>query len=139
MPAIPSWTVEGAFGIARTTGTPGPRSGARSPTVGIAAATESTVCSGSEQPADLAEQDVEILRLDREDDHVGAAIASALEVPAVHAVPLVQLGRAAPRRGPVTTMSARQPELSRPASSDSPIVPAPRIAIRAMRPGHRRV
>ena len=45
MPAIPSWTIDGAFGIARTTGTPAAiRLSIRA--VGIAAATERTVCSG---------------------------------------------------------------------------------------------
>ena len=44
-PAMPSWTVDGVFGIARTTGT---RSASRLSIrdVGIAAATERTVCSG---------------------------------------------------------------------------------------------
>ena len=45
MPAIPSWTTEGAFGIARTTGTPAAiRLSIRE--VRMAAATERTVCSG---------------------------------------------------------------------------------------------
>jgi hypothetical protein len=46
---MPSWTVAGRFGIARTTGTPG----AIRPSiaeVGIAAATERTVCSGVSSP-----------------------------------------------------------------------------------------
>ena len=46
---MPSCTVDGVFGIARTTGTPGPRD--RSTTaVGIAAAIVSTVCSGESRP-----------------------------------------------------------------------------------------
>src|SRR5207244_2558105 len=45
MPAIPSCTVAGRFGIERTTGTPGPIRLSIA-VVGIAAATESTVCSG---------------------------------------------------------------------------------------------
>ena len=45
MPAIPSCTIDGAFGIARTTGTPGAMR-ASTCAVGIAAAMESTVCSG---------------------------------------------------------------------------------------------
>jgi hypothetical protein len=45
IPAIPSWTTAGVFGIARTTGTPAPRWRSIA-AVGIAAAIESTVCSG---------------------------------------------------------------------------------------------
>ena len=45
MPAIPSWTIDGAFGIARTTGTPAAMP-ASIRAVRIAAATERTVCSG---------------------------------------------------------------------------------------------
>ena len=48
-PAMPSWTVDGVFGIARTTGTPA--ASCRSiAAVGIAAAIESTVCSGGSRP-----------------------------------------------------------------------------------------
>ena len=43
-PATPSWTTDGVFGIARTTGTPAARWRSIS-AVGIAAATESTVWS----------------------------------------------------------------------------------------------
>ena len=75
---MPSCTVDGAFGIARTTGTPSARR-ASICAVGIAAATESTVCSG-ERPADLAEQRVEVLRLDRDDDERAPATASAFEI-----------------------------------------------------------
>ena len=49
MPAIPSWTVEGAFGIARTTGI-SPARWRSIVAVGMAAATESTVCSGDTWP-----------------------------------------------------------------------------------------
>ena len=49
IPAIPSWTVAGAFGIARTTGTSEP-SRASIAAVGIAAATESTVWSAPTTP-----------------------------------------------------------------------------------------
>ena len=45
MPAIPSCTVDGAFGIARTTGTPVAMRSSMCAVV-IAAAQESTVCSG---------------------------------------------------------------------------------------------
>ena len=72
MPAIPSWTIAGAFGIARTTGT---GSGGRlldhrgrdCRGHGI------TVCSGGQQAADLAEQDLDVLWLDGEHDHACAA------------------------------------------------------------------
>ena len=40
--------------------------------VWIAAATESTVCSGADEAADLAEQPLDVLRLDRDDDERGA-------------------------------------------------------------------
>ena len=45
IPAMPSWTTAGVFGIARTTGTPSPRWRSMA-AVGIAAAIERTVCSG---------------------------------------------------------------------------------------------
>jgi hypothetical protein len=48
-PATPSWTVAGAFGIARRTGTPSVRR-ASICEVGIAAATESTVWSAVRSP-----------------------------------------------------------------------------------------
>ena len=71
MPAMPSCTVAGEFGIARTTGTPAAiRASIRA--VVIAAATETTVCSGVSSGADLVEQRVDVLRLDRDDDQPGA-------------------------------------------------------------------
>ena len=50
MPAMPSWTVIGVFGIARTTGTPSLRCSSMR-AVGIAAAMETTVCSEVTAPA----------------------------------------------------------------------------------------
>jgi hypothetical protein len=50
MPAIPSWTVIGVLGIARTTGTPSLRCPSMS-VVGIAAAIERTVWSEVTTPA----------------------------------------------------------------------------------------
>ena len=67
MPAIPSWTVAGAFGIARTTGTPSAMRSSMCAVV-IAAATETTVCSGVRLGPISARSAVDVLRLDGDDD-----------------------------------------------------------------------
>ena len=93
--------------------------------VGIAAATERTVCSGVSSRADLAEQDVEVLRLDRDHDQPGIGDRLPVREGGVDAEPVAQLGGAllAPAVA-VTSSGFRQSELSSPASSDSPIFPA---------------
>ena len=68
---MPSCTVAGAFGIARTTGRPSPSPASMAP-VGIAAATERTVCSAS-TTRESRRAAVEILRLDGDDDEARAA------------------------------------------------------------------
>ena len=111
MPAIPSCTVEGAFGIERTTGTSAARWRSIRAVV-IAAATESTVCSGCEQVADLAEQRLDVLRLDREHDDVGALDRLGVRGRRLDAVALAQLGGPllAPRaRDDVGPVGATQP------------------------------
>ena len=90
MPAIPSCTVDGAFGIARTTGTPSAMRASMC-AVGIAAATESTVCSGHEQAADLGEQRVDVLRLHRDDDDLRAGDRVRVGGRRLDAVPRPQL------------------------------------------------
>ena len=93
MPAIPSCTTDGVFGIARTTGTPSAT--CRSIlAVGIAAATESTVCSGDEQAADLAEQHVDVLRLDGDHDERRAGDGLGVRERRADAVSLGELRRA---------------------------------------------
>ena len=90
MPAMPSWTVEGVFGIARTTGTPGPSD--RSTTaVGIAAAIVSTVCSGEIEAADLAQENVEVLRLHGDHDQRGSARRLGVRERRADAVALLEL------------------------------------------------
>ena len=104
MPAIPSWTTAGAFGIERTTGTT--RRGARSiAAVGIAAATERTVCSGvSAQPISPSRR-VDVLRLDRDDDEPAPATASVFESVHLDAVVRREARRRAPSRRTVATTS----------------------------------
>ena len=98
---MPSWTVDGVFGIARTTGTPS-ESRLSMRDVGIAAATESTVCSGRISVADLAEQALDVLRLHRDDDERGARRRVVVRERGLDAVALAKLGDplgAARRRG----------------------------------------
>jgi hypothetical protein len=79
---------------------------------------------------DLAEQDVDVLRLDRDDDYAGVADRSRVVGSRLGTVALVQLGDPL-----LVTCSdddlegSRQPELSRPERRASPIRPPPRIAI----------
>ena len=131
MPAIPSWTVAGAFGIARTTGIPSARRPSMAE-VGMAAATESTVCSV-----------VSAARISRRAARRDPAASprrrrarrprrpprcrSSTSTPCRSRSSAARSSRRA-----VTTISpgSRQPELSRPETSASPIFPQPRIAIR---------
>ena len=104
--------------------------------VGIAAATESTVCSGVSSGADLAEQRLDVLRLHGEHDEPGARDRLGVRERRLDAVALAQLGGALlAARGRDDLVGSRQPELSRPASSDSPIFPQPRIATRLLMRG----
>ena len=130
MPAIPSCTVAGRFGIERTTGTPGAILLSMLE-VGIAAATESTVCSGVRTLPISPRSVLKSCGLTAITTSSAPETASVFESSCLDAVALRQLG------GPVlaltvTTISSgfRQPPLIRPRRSDSPIVPAPRIATR---------
>ena len=135
-PAIPSCTVDGVFGIARTTGTPADsRLSMRE--VWMAAATDSTVCSGPSRPPIVAEQALDVLRLDRDDDECRACRGVAVRERGVDAVALAQLGHAlGPPGGRGISPGFRHSDESSPEISASPIRPAPRIAIFA-RVDHR--
>ena len=129
MPAMPSWTTAGVFGIARTTGTPLPRW--RSiVAVGIAAAIESTVCSGwisgpiSPSSASMS------CGLTAITTSAAPAAASAFE--RVTSIPWrsrSSAARSSRRVEAASSAGARQPDESRPLISASPIWPAPRTAI----------
>src|SRR5438034_915120 len=82
MPAIPSCTVAGRFGIERTTGTPEPIRLSIAD-VGIAAATDSTVCSGVSRPPISPSRTSKSCGLTAITTSAAPAIASAFEVPAV--------------------------------------------------------
>src|SRR5580765_4631401 len=130
MPAMPSWTVAGRFGIARTTGTPSAiwRSIAA---VGIAAATESTVCSGVRTPPISPSRASKSCGLTAITTSAASVTASAFE--SVTRMPWrSSSSRARSSSRTVATISpgSRQPPLSSPRRSDSPIVPAPRMATR---------
>ena len=79
MPAIPSCTVDGAFGIARTTGTP-------SAMRALDVLGRDRRRDGEhrllrrQQRADLGEQRVDVLRLHGEDDDAAPLTASAFDV-----------------------------------------------------------
>src|SRR5579884_4412403 len=136
IPATPSCTVEGAFGIARTTGTPSAR--CRSiVAVGIAAATESTVCAGvSRWPISPSSVSMSC-GFTASTTTSAPLIAAALSV--VASTPCRSRSSAArSSRRVVATMSA-QSELRSPASSDSPILPVPRIAMRTAQDYESRV
>ena len=60
--------------------------------VGIAAATESTVCSGVIERADLAEERLDVLGLDGDDDERGAGRRLVVRERRLDAVALAQLG-----------------------------------------------
>src|SRR5262249_32988861 len=128
-PAIPSCTSAGAFGIARTTGTPFARR-ASICDVGIAAATESTVCSGVINPPTSPSRTSKSCGFTA--ITIKPASPTALALSSVPSTPWRSFSSASrSSRRPVTTMSPglRHPELSSPASSDSPIFPAPRIVM----------
>src|SRR6266542_898337 len=127
MPAIPSCTVEGEFGIARTTGTPSAMR-ASMYAVGIAAATESTVWSGESREPMSASSASMSWGLTATTTSAAPCTASAFDV--VASTPCRSCSSATrSSRRLVTTMSC-QPELSRPLSSASPMRPPPTIAIR---------
>src|SRR5436189_3884705 len=127
---MPSWTVAGRFGIARTTGTPG----AIRPSiaeVGIAAATESTVCSGVSRPPISPSRASKSCGLTAITTSAAPATASAFDV--VASTPwrsASSVARCSSRTVTTSSEGSRQPPLRRPRRSDSPIVPAPRIATR---------
>src|SRR5256885_9504096 len=129
MPAMPSCTVAGAFGIARTTGTP---SAIRSSmyAVGMAAATETTVCSGVRRTPISASKASMSCGLTATTTIPAPAIAAALS--AVASTPYRSCSsatRSAPRLVMTISEASRQPELSKPERRASPIRPPPRIAI----------
>ena len=139
MPAMPSCTVAGAFGIARTTGTPS-ASCASIAAVGMAAATESTVCF------DVSDEPISDSSASRSCGFTATttrpAPATASAFASVASMPCRSCSSSARSwRRAVTTMSPffRQPDDSRPATSASPIFPQPRIAIRLAMPESRRL
>ena len=113
-PAIPSWTVDGVFGIARTTGTPSARYRS-TVAVGVAAAIVRTVCSGAIAVPISLEQRLDVLRLHREDDERGARGGLDIARRRLHAVPLHELRDA-------LVASRRRRELGRltPAGGEEP-------------------
>ena len=86
-PAMPSCTVDGVFGIARTTGTPAARCLSMA-AVGIAAAIESTVCSVARMPPISRSSAVDVLRLDRDHDQRRARAASTFDERRAYAIAL---------------------------------------------------
>ena len=127
MPAIPSCTVDGVFGIARTTGTSSPRCRSIRAVV-IAAATESTVWSAvSRWPISPSSVSMSC-GLTASTTTSAPLIASAFEV--VASTPWRSRSSAARSSRRELAMMSAQSELRSPASSDSPILPVPRIAIR---------
>ena len=118
------------FGIARTTGTPSAirRSIA---TVGIAAAIESTVCSGVSRPPTSPSSASMSCGLTEMTTRAAPATASPFERVAVMPWRSASSSTRSCRRA-VAAMSLgdRQPDESRPLISASPIFPAPSTAIR---------
>ena len=129
-PAIPSWTVDGVFGIARTTGTPSARYRS-TVAVGVAAAIVRTVCSSAITVPISLEQRLHVLRLHREDDERGAR--GGLDIARRRRTPYRSTSsatRSSRRDDAESSAGSRQPEERSPAISASPIRPAPRTAIR---------
>src|SRR5438552_6721868 len=129
-PAIPSCTIDGAFGIARQTGTSG-ASRASIRAVGTAAATDNTVCSSESSPPISPSSESMSCGFTVMTTSAAPTTASAFE--RVASTPYRSRSSATrSSRRVVTTMSfgSRQPELSSPDNSASPILPAPMIAIR---------
>ena len=125
MPAMPSCTIAGVFGIARTTGDVRParwRSIARGRD---RRRDRDDRLAGFDQVADLAEQRLDVLRLDGEHDHVGAADRLVVRGRRLDAVPLAQLGGAllAPARrddvGPVGATQPGEQRLADPARAEN--------------------
>ncbi len=128
-PAIPSLTIEGRFGIARTTGTPEAKWRSIA-AVGIAAAIESTVCSGwisgPISPSSVS------MSWGLTATTTSAAPAAASAFDSVTAIPCrsrSSSARSCRRVEAESSAAVRQPDESSPLMSTSPICPAPRIAI----------
>jgi hypothetical protein len=137
IPAIPSWTTDGVFGIARTTGTFAPRWRSIA-AVGIAAAIESTVCSGCRSGPTSPSRVSMSCGLTAITTSAAPAAASGFDC--VTAIPWRSASsatRSSRRVDAEISAAVRQPEESRPPISASPIWPAPRIAI--FRPSIREV
>src|SRR6266545_1711285 len=130
IPAMPSWTIAGALGMARTTGTPC-ATRLSIAAVGMAAATDSTVCSGESDEPISASSVSKSWGLTAITTTPAPATASAFE--SVASIPWRSRSSAArSSRRAVATISdgSRQPVERRPASSASPIFPQPRMAMR---------
>src|SRR4051812_33791714 len=127
MPAMPSCTVDGAFGIARTTGTLGPRCFSIVAVV-IAAATEITVCSAVSRCPTSPSRISMSCGLTASTTTSAPLIASGFDV--VASTPSRSVSSSARSSRRHEAMRLAQSELRSPASSASPILPAPRIAIR---------
>src|SRR4051794_38026364 len=127
MPAMPSCTVDGAFGIARTTGTLGPRCFSIVAVV-IAAATEITVCSAVSRWPTSPSRISMSCGLTASTTTSAPLIASMLEI--VVSTPSRSVSSSARSSRRHEAMRLAQSELRSPASSASPILPAPRIAMR---------
>src|SRR4051812_43643155 len=127
MPAMPSCTVDGAFGIARTTGTLGPRCFSIVAVV-IAAATEITVCSAVSRCPTSPSRISMSCGLTASTTTSAPLIASMLEI--VVSTPSRSVSSSARSSRRHEAMRLAQSELRSPASSASPILPAPRIAMR---------
>ncbi len=130
---MPSCTVDGAFGIARTTGTPSAIRVSMCLVV-IAAATERTVCLGSSSGPISSSSVSMSWGFTATTTMAAPRTASGFEVVASTLCSSRSSAMRSSRRD-VTTMSV-QPELLSPASSASPMRPPPMIAMRSMRRGY---
>ena len=129
IPATPSCTVEGVFGIARTTGTPGARCRS-SAAVGIAAAIESTVCSGCTSVPISPSRVSMSCGFTAITTRAAPAAASAFErVAATPCRSRSSATRSSRRVEAPISPGSRQPDESSPVIRASPIFPAPRTAI----------
>ena len=126
----PSCTVDGVFGIARTTGTRASRWPSMS-AVGIAAAIESTVCSSPRSPPISPSRASMSCGFTATTTIAAPETASAFEVVARTSYRSISSSTRSWRRDVATSSDgSRQPELTRPLMSASPILPAPRTAMR---------
>ncbi len=130
MPAMPSCTVDGVFGIARTTGTLSVRCRSIA-AVGIAAAIVSTVCSGWISGPISPRRVSMSCGLTAITTRAAPATASAFDrVASMPCRSRSSATRSSRRVEALMSPRSRQPEESSPWMSASPIRPAPRIAIR---------